>query len=169
MGWPVDDKTWQEIREDYGPNGLMGFDLANGYAEVSSHTQLCAFTGNGLLLGQTREQLQGRSAPYARYIALSQKEWANAQRRSHALERTYCWVYWVDQFRSRHCADSRLLDSLAMERLGTPEDPLNQLDSPCSLTAAVAVGMFAPQYDRLGAEAVALTFGDPGTGYTPGR
>lgn len=163
MGWPVDDKTWQEIREDYGPNGLMGFDLANGYAEVSSHTQLCAFTGNGLLLGQTREQLQGRSAPYARYIALSQKEWANAQRRSHALERTYCWVYWVDQFRSRHCADSRLLDSLAMERLGTPEDPLNQLDSPCSLTAAVAVGMFAPQYDRLGAEAVALTFGEPGT------
>ena len=163
MGWPVDDKTWREIQEDYGPNGLMGFDLANGYAEVTSHTQLCAFTGNGLLLGQTREQLHGRSAPYVRYIALSQKEWANAQRRSSSLQRTYCWVYWVDQFQRRHCADSRLLDSLALERIGTLEDPINQMDSPCSLTSAVAVGMFAPQYDHLGAEAVALTCGDPST------
>ena len=161
MGWPVDDKTWQEIQGDYGPNGLMGFDLANGSAEVSSHTQLCAFTGNGLLLARTSEQLQGRSAPYVRYIALSQKEWANAQRRSSALQRTYCWVYWVEQFCSHHCADSRLLDVLALERIGTLEDPINQLDTPCSLSAAVAVGMFAPQYDRLGAEAVALTCGDP--------
>lgn len=161
MGSPVDKKRWREIREDYGPNGLLGYDVVNGYAEVTSHTQLCAFTGNGLLLGRTREQLQGRKAPYARYIALSQKEWANAQRRYTNRQRTYCWVYWVDQFRSRHCADSRLLDTLALERIGSPEEPINRLDSPCSLTAAVAVGMFAPQYDRLGAEAVALTCGSP--------
>ena len=161
MGSPVDKKRWREIREDYGPNGLLGYDVVNGYAEVTSHTQLCVFTGNGLLLGLTREQLQGRKAPYSRYIALSQKEWANAQRRYTNRQRTYCWVYWVDQFRRRHCADSRLLDTLALERIGSPEEPINHLDSPCSLTAAVAVGMFAPQYDRLGAEAVALTCGSP--------
>ena len=163
MGWPVDDKTWRQIREDYGPYGLMGFDLANGTAEVSSHTQLCAFAINGLLLGRTHEHLQGKSAPYVRYIALSQKEWANAQRRNGGLERTYCWVYWVDQFRNHHCGDIRILDALALDRIGTMEDPINQLDSPCSLSPAVAVGLFAPQYDHLGAEAVALTCGDPAT------
>ena len=24
MGYTVDNKSWQEIREDYGPNGLLG-------------------------------------------------------------------------------------------------------------------------------------------------
>ena len=55
MGYPVDTKTWNQIREDYGPYGLMGFDLCNGYADVTSHTQLAAFSCNGLLIGQTRE------------------------------------------------------------------------------------------------------------------
>ena len=51
MGYPVDTKTWQQIQEEYGPYGLMGYDLRNGYAEVSSHTQVAAFSCNGLLLG----------------------------------------------------------------------------------------------------------------------
>ena len=51
MGYTVDSKSWAEIREDYGPNGLLGYDLVNGYAEVSSHTQIAAFTCNGLLFG----------------------------------------------------------------------------------------------------------------------
>ena len=51
MGYPVDTRTWQQIQEDYGPYGLMGYDLRNGYAEISSHTQLAAFSCNGMLLG----------------------------------------------------------------------------------------------------------------------
>ena len=51
MGYTIDTKSWAEIREDYGPNGLLGYDLANGYAEISSYTQLAAFTANGLLYG----------------------------------------------------------------------------------------------------------------------
>ena len=38
MGFPVDDMKWRAIREDYGPNGLMGFDIANDSADVTSHT-----------------------------------------------------------------------------------------------------------------------------------
>ena len=60
MGYTVDAKTWAEIQEDYGPNGLLGYDLVNGYADVTSNTQLAAFTCNGLLLGLTRGQLQGK-------------------------------------------------------------------------------------------------------------
>ena len=56
MGYTVDNKSWQEIREDYGPNGLLGYDLVNGYADVTSYTQLAAFTCNGLLFGMTRGQ-----------------------------------------------------------------------------------------------------------------
>ena len=65
MGYPVDTKTWQQIQEDYGPYGLMGYDLRNGYAEISSHTQLAAFSCNGMLLGASR----GHYDRYIRYIA----------------------------------------------------------------------------------------------------
>ena len=27
MGYTVDNNSWQEIREDYGPNGLLGYEL----------------------------------------------------------------------------------------------------------------------------------------------
>ena len=44
MGYTVDTKTWPQIQEDYGPHGLMGYDLCNGYADVTSHTQIGVFT-----------------------------------------------------------------------------------------------------------------------------
>ena len=30
MGCAVDKKSWEQISQDYGPNGLLGYDLANG-------------------------------------------------------------------------------------------------------------------------------------------
>ena len=158
LGEPADKLTWDQIREDFGPQGLMGY--AGDNPRITSHTQLCAFTANGLLLGQTRGQLTGKMAPFARYMALAQKEWAKAQRpHSRQPERTYCWVYWVDQLRRRACGDSRMLEMLAADRLGTPEEPINSLDGSGSLTAAVAAGLFGADPARLGAEAVALTYG----------
>ena len=47
MGYTVDNRSWSEIQEDYGPNGLLGYDLVNGYADVNSNTQLAAFNCNG--------------------------------------------------------------------------------------------------------------------------
>ena len=63
MGFTVDSRSLAEIREDYGPNGLLGYDLVNGYAEISSYTQIAAFACNGLLLGITRGQMTGKMAP----------------------------------------------------------------------------------------------------------
>ena len=63
MGYTVDARSWQEIREDYGPNGLLGYDLVNGYADVTSYTQIAAYTCNGLLFGLTRGQMTGKWLP----------------------------------------------------------------------------------------------------------
>ena len=76
MGYTIDSRSLAEIREDYGPNGLLGYDLVNGYADVTSNTQLAAFTCNGLLFGLTRGQMTGKMAPFIKYIALSSCEWA---------------------------------------------------------------------------------------------
>ena len=157
LGAPADKLDMAQIREDFGPGGLMGY--TDDGPRVTSHTQLCAFTANGLLLGQTRGQISGKMAPFVRYMALSQKEWAKAQRPHATLERTFCWVYWVDAFRRRACADSRMLEMLAADHIGSPEEPINRLDGCGSLTAAVATGLFGADTARLGAEAVALTYG----------
>jgi hypothetical protein len=53
-------------------------------------------------------------------------------------------------------------------KLGTLETPINHRDTPASIASAVAAGLFADpnrmkqqEIDRLGAECVALTHGDP--------
>lgn len=168
MGCTVDSRSWDQICRDYGPHGLLGYDLVNGFADVSSHTQLAAYTCNGLLMGLTRGQMRGVMAPYVRYIAASSREWAQCQRLRTPPVQTACWVSRVPCMRRRLCMDTRMLDTLIREQLGTPEDPRNQNDTPGSLTCAIPVGLFfnpdrmaVGEIGRLGAEAVALTHGSP--------
>lgn len=168
MGYPADTKTWQQIQEEYGPYGLMGYDLRNGYADVSSHTQIAAFSCNGLLLGLTRGQVFGKMAPFVRYVHLAQQEWAIGQRRYDQPGRNHCWVFRVSDLRHRHCTDTRMVETLNRRRPGSLEDPVNRHDTPAALASAIAAGIFAgpgklkpAEIDRLGAESVALTHGHP--------
>lgn len=170
MGYTVDDRTWPQIQADYGPEGLLGYDLVNGYADITSYTQLAAFACNGLLLGLTRGQMQGVMAPYVRYIALAEREWAQGQRYSGGNSRIFCWVYGARELRGRRCMDTRMLDVLNQGKFGSMEEPINRFVSPGALTMAVPVGLFfnplrtgRKEIDRLGAEAVALTHGAPQT------
>lgn len=166
MGFPVDEKTWNEIQEDYGPNGLLGYDLVNGQAAASAYTQVAAYVSNGLLLGITR----GKPENYLRYIHLSLREWARAQHFPRDPERSWCWVAKIPQMRVRKCKDSRMLDALRMETPATMERPINRAASTGSLPAAVAIGLACNDKGlprnlagELGAQTVALTHGNPET------
>ena len=175
MGNTVDKLTWDEICVNYGPNGLLGYDIANEDAQITSYTQLAAFVTNGLILGAAR----GIPERYPRYVALGFREWYKSQSFNVLTrERTHCWLAQVPQIRRRNCKDGRMADalqrdiqfreSLQREGLGTPEKPVFRSDAPGALTAAVAVGLCAEtarleleKTMRLGAEAVALTHGEP--------
>lgn len=168
MGYTVDSRSWQEIQEDYGPNGLLGYDLVNGYADVTSYTQLAAFTCNGLLFGLTRGQMMGKMAPFIKYIGLACREWAASQRPWGRPARTYCWLLRRAELCRRHCMDTRMLDTLGKDAFGTLETPVNSYSAPGGLSCAIGVGLFShkdrmdqDEIDRLGAEAVALTHGSP--------
>ena len=125
MGYTVDHRSWSEIQEDYGPNGLLGYDLVNGYADVTSNTQLAAFTCNGLLFGLTRGQMTGKMAPFIKYIALASCEWAASQRAYNRPARNYCWLPRREEICRRHCMDTRMLETLSRRNLGTLETPNN--------------------------------------------
>ena len=169
MGHTVDGKSLAEICEDYGPNGLLGYDLVNGYADVTSYTQVAAFSANGLLIGLTRAQMQAKAAPYIRYLSVVLREWSRTQHYSPP-ERNFCWLTSVAELKRRFCMDSRMLDALSKDTLGTPESPKNYSNHPGSLTAVIPIallwedlGLSQEELDRLGAETVALTHGDPET------
>jgi len=166
MGYTVDSRTLEEIREDYGPNGLMGYDLVNGYADITSYTQIAAFGINGLLLALTQRQKLGEVSP-ARYVAMATREWSRSQRYCKP-ERNYCWLSAVPEAKRRRCMDNRMLDALDRDCLGTMEEPTIRSNHPGALTLAVAVALLHEDLkldreglDRLGAELVAQTHGDP--------
>ena len=164
MGYPVDKKSWDEICEDYGPNGLLGYDLVNGGADVTSYTQLAAFVCNSLLLSANR----ANPALHARYLLLGLREWAKSQQFRTTYEKTFCWIGKIQEMRRRYCMDTRMLDALTRQVVGTPEQPVIRSSHPGMLTAALAVGLChegirlePEQIGRLGMEAVAYTHGDP--------
>ena len=163
MGHPIEKKTWDEITESYGPNGLLGYDLMDGTADVTSYTQFAAYACNGLLLGACR----GHYDRYIRYVALSLREWAKFQQFWGGNEKTFCWISHIPQLRRRLCMDTRITDALRKENLGTLETPGFVPDGPAFMTVAVAAAlMYDPakqtpyQMRRLAAESVALVSGD---------
>lgn len=165
MGAGVDNRTLADIRADYGPDGLLGYDLVNGFAEISSYTQVAAFAMNGLLVGMTRGQLRG---PFIPHIAMALKEWARSQYFPRETERRSCWLCHETHMRRRRAMDARTLDALTRDVTGTPEKPANNSDGPGTLPAAAVVGLlFTPErmqaadVGTLGAQTVALTHGDP--------
>lgn len=166
MGAPVDAKTYRQICETYGPQGLLGYDVVNGFAEITSYTQVPLFTCNGMLLSSAKGQTG--NAAVMRYIALALKEWARAQHLPGDPALRHCWLCRVPQARKRRSMDPRTLDSLTRDVLGTPKKPSNQGAGPGTLTAAVAAGLFFhpermpfQEIGLLGAQIVALTHGDP--------
>lgn len=162
MGYTVDEMSWDEICESYGPNGLLGYDLQTDYAEVTSYTQIAAYVANGLLLGTTR----GKPDTYLRYVTLAMREWAKRQHFPRNPEKTWCWVAQKPSLRRRHCRDPWMLDAFRFENLGTLQKPINRADSPGAITAAAAVALFfdprrmqPQQIGELTAQTIALTHG----------
>ena len=167
MGHTVDRRSLEEICNDYGPNGLLGYDLVNGYADITSYTQLAAFTANGLILGLTRGQTQGRMMAQMRYITMAIREWSRTQTFS-LPQKNYCWLSRIPEMKRKFCMDNRMLDALSKENLGSVEEPQYRSNQAGSLTAVIPVALLRKELeltqeelDRLGAEIVALTHGEP--------
>lgn len=164
MGYTVDDKTWEQIRENYGPNGLLGYDLQNDFAEVTSYTQIAAYYANALLLGITRS----RPDAYLRYIGLAMREWYKRQHFPRDPGKSWFWVAQKPTLRRRHCRDPWMMDAFRFENLGTIGKPINKSDSPGAITGAAAIALFynpdrmePAQVGHLTANAIALTHGNP--------
>ena len=164
MGCTVDEMTWEDICENYGPNGLLGYDLQDEFAEVTSYTQIGAFVANGLLLGVTR----GRREEYLKFITLALREWYKRQHFPRSPDKSWCWVAQKPELRRRRCKDAWMMDALRFDTLGSPEKPINNSDDPGAIAAAAAVALFYDpkrmepmQVGQLALKTIAMTHGNP--------
>ena len=143
-----------------------GPEPVNGYLPTTAYTQMAAYGCNGLMLGMTQGQLSGTMAPPVRYIAMALAEWAALQ--LWWEPKMQCWISRSDRLSYRRCPEPGILDVMAAGAQGTMEDHEHTQNGPGALMAAVAVGLFfdperlpRQEIQRLGAEAAALTHGDP--------
>ena len=164
MGFPIDELGWEDIQNQYGPNGLLGYDLQEQeFAQVSSYTQIAAFFCNGLLLSISR-----RRPDHLQYGKLALREWTRSQQFYRDPEPSLCWLAKLSPFRRHHCRDARMLDHLRLGIYSSVDSAKNHSNAPGALTAAVSVGLFfnpqrlAPeQIGVLTTELIGLTHGDP--------
>lgn len=164
MGLAINKLSWEEICENYGPNGLLGYDLRNDSAEVSSYTQVAAYVANGLLLSVTR----GKPELRLRYMSEAMRQWAKRQHFPRDPEKNPFWVSQISELRKRQCQDPRMLDATRFDPMGSLEKPINQSNTPGAIMTGAVIGLFydpkrmdLPQIGTLATQAVALTHGDP--------
>lgn len=162
LGYVVDEMTFQQIAANYGPNGLLGYDLQEEYAQVSSYTQIAAYYANGLLVGLTR----GKPGDRIAYMELALREWIERQHFPRSDKRSWCWISHKPELRRRHLRDPRLLDAGRFPALGSLDKPISKAASPGALPAAAVIGLFydprrmePDQIGMLAARMVALTHG----------
>ena len=170
LGYPVAHLTRPQILEQYGQNGIQGFDLSNGFAIVSDDTQMAMFTANGLLLGRTRGCMRGVMGPYAGYLAIAYLDWCRTQHMPGQTDgyRPHTWLYGVEDLHHRRGPDPLCLHMLEARKIGTIETPEGRASSSCVLARAIPIGLFfdpaqmaQAEIDRLGAESAAITNGHP--------
>lgn len=175
MGFCLNEMSMEDIGEKYGPLGLRGYDTINGFAAISSNTQLALFTANGLLFGATRGAMRGIMAPYVNYLQVFYLDWLRTQQFSNRKlpGRPFAWLCCVQELYARRSPDPAVLYALEAEVPGTLEEPVNRSRGPAGLARCLSIGLFLDPTvtDRseialLGAESAALTQGDP-AGFLP--
>ena len=168
FGYPVASLRYNQIQDKYGKNGLLGYDLCNGFAEISANTQMSLFTANGLLLGKTRGCMRGVMGPYAGYLAIAYLDWVKTQRlmRPDPDHKPYCWLYHVPELRHRRGANATCIQVLTDRRIGTIEQPTSHIRDCGAIARVAPIGAYLDpaqtaqeEIDRLGAEAAAITHG----------
>lgn len=138
LGCAVHDKSWETIMDDYGPDGLLGYDLCAGEAGVTSYTQVLAYIANAFLVTVSR----GSRGDYLKAHTAALRQWAKRQHFPRDPEPAPLWVARMPQLRKRSCKDARMLEALRFPQLGTFEKPISRASSCGVLSYAAALALF---------------------------
>ena len=120
LGYPVEFMQINQIRQKYGENGIISYDLKNGIAEISDDTQMTLFTANGLLIGRTRLMMRGIGASPESYCLECYKAWLITQNGNYSLwksevddiSKEFPWLIRIPELHNRRAPGNTVLSAL---------------------------------------------------------
>ncbi len=174
LGYAVEFQNIEQIREQYGPQGITDMELVNGTAIISDDTQMTLFTANGILVSETLARLKGDERDVTRDIHNAYMDWHRTQRFSYDKRTNVTsWLYNVSALHSVRAPGGTCLRSLAGGTLGTIEHPVNSSKGCGGLMRCAPVGLYfdrahysLEQVEEIAARSAALTHGHQ-LGYLP--
>ena len=175
LGYVVEFLDEETIFSRYGENGITGYDLVNGVAEISDDTQMTLFTANGLLLGTTRGMTRGIMGSYPSYIAFCYKDWLRTQCEKYPLneEYPYSWLINIPELYNRRAPGNTCLTAIENGANGTIDEPINRSKGCGGVMRVAPIGLYfetkrrtIDEIDMIGAETAAITHGHE-LGYIP--
>ena len=187
LGYAVEFDSEASIFSTYGSQGITEYqmDPVSGKALISDDTQMTLFTGNGILVGETRACLRGIGGIPHVYVEDSYLDWLATQEKTFAqavdgqkegyFSRT-SWLLDVPELYSRRAPGGTCLSALAQLRKkpnygGFVANPCNN-SKGCG--AVMRIAPLGIHYENLpvkvlaeeAAELSAITHGHP-LGYMP--
>lgn len=170
LGYVVEFMHYRDIRQTFGPQGIMDYEPENGKALISDDTQMTLFTANGLLYGETRMMLQGIGSSPHNAVPDAYKDWLYTQDKSFKPERFISWLVNIPELNQYRAPGRTCLSALKTGKIGTIDSPVNHSCGCGGVMRVAPVGLFYGQYYdnltdeniiRYGAETAAVTHGHP--------
>jgi len=170
LGAPIEFAALRTIRQNFGPQGLAGLELAyERRGAITDDTQMTLFTAEGLVLAAQAGAFD-RPSELVRHVHRALLRWLRTQG-SHSRHPTFAstaegWLLREEELHARRAPGNTCVSALQGDRLGSVAQPLNN-SKGCGGAMRVAPVGLALQVDdpfRIGCEVAALTHGHP-SGY----
>ena len=168
LGFPVEFMRLDEIKREYGENGIQDLVLESGFAKISDDTQMTLFTAEGLLRAETRLAEKGITT-HVGVTRFAYLRWLYTQGYPRITELDWIYDgYLLNQKElfHRRAPGNSCLDALKSGKIGTVDDPINNSKGCGGVMRMAPAGLLFRQEEafEMGKELAALTHGHP-TGY----
>ncbi len=178
LGYPIEFYSGAQIFSRYKSKGLTEYILDGGVARISDDTQMTLFTAAGLTEGNDRRRniLAREKMSYSTCIWLSYLDWLRTQQSAYdgISDSGFSRLAVIPELYSRRAPGTTCLSALYGGEPGSITDPINNSKGCGGVMRVAPIGLYfdkdkvsIEKIDSLGAEAAALTHGNP-LGYIPG-
>ncbi len=167
LGAPVEFHSPEEIRKQYGPDGITDMVEAFGrIGAITDDTQMSLFTAEGMLRAGVRRKRLGHYDPvtvlhnaYMRWL-YTQGERADNPDFDRVQDG---WLITVKELHAQRAPGKSVMEALKSGRVGTISNPINESKGAGGIMRAAPAGlaMLPSGPFELGRDSAAITHGDP--------
>lgn len=163
LGWPVEFLSLNDIKREYGKNGITDLQIYEDVAEITDDTQMTIFTADGLLKS-AMSNFDKNLIPDMDIIYDSYQDWYNTQSYNPEIANKG-WISNIDALYARRAPGNTCIGSLQSGRPGSIEKPINNSEGCGGVMRVAPVGLMYYKNPKLafevGARCAALTHGSP--------